>query len=478
MMRLLHVRGRLSCAPSRREERRDEGLIRTDNNLPLQLTGLVGREREISEVGRLLAEARLLTLTGPGGSGKTRLALAVASEVVEGYEDGAWLVELAPLSDPELVPEAVASVLGVREATGSPLLETLAEHLVSKSMLLVLDNCEHLIDASASLAEVLLRRCPNLSILATSREGLGITGEATFAVPPLSLPDPRRLPDPEMLPRYEATRLFVERVRAVKQDFSLTEGNAVAVAQVCYRLDGIPLAIELAAARARVLSVEQISSRLDDSFRLLTGGRAVLARHRTLTATMDWSHELLSTEEKALFRGLSVFAGGWTLEAAEAVCNGEGLEREDLLDLLASLVDRSLVLVSERDGEVRYRLLEVVRQYAAEKLEVAGEAGPLGERHAKYYLALAEDAEPELRGARYGAWLGRLEAEHGNLRAALRWFLYRDEAELALRLAGALGEFWYLSGQVSEGRQWLEEALAGREAASEAVQAKALTWAG
>ena len=295
---------------------------RPANNLPLALTSFVGRQRQMAEVERVIADHRLLTLTGPGGSGKTRLALAVASGMTKRFEEGVWLVELAPLSDPDLVPQAVASALGVQETPGSPIVETLADHLQARSVLLVLDNCEHLIDASAALTEALLRRCPGLSILATSREGLRVAGEALFAVPPLSLPDPHRLAI-EGLAGYESSRLFVERARAVRQDFSLGEGNALAVAQICYRLDGIPLAIELAAARVRVLSAEQISSRLDDSFQLLTGGgRSSLARHRTLRATMDWSYGLLNEEEQVLLGRLSVFAGGFTLEAAEAVGRG------------------------------------------------------------------------------------------------------------------------------------------------------------
>jgi predicted ATPase len=309
---------------------------RPGNNLPLALTSFVGREREIDEATRLLDTDRLLTLTGPGGSGKTRLALAVASQVVRDFEDGVWLVELATLSDPVLVPQAVASVLGVQETPGSPLIETLAGHLEPMDVLLVLDNCEHLIDASASLAEALLRRCPNLRIMATSREGLGVAGETLFAVPPLSLPDPHRPPAADSLPSYEASRLFVERARAVRQDFSLDEGNALAVAQICYRLDGIPLALELAAARTRVLSGEQVASRLADSLRLLRSeSRTMDARQQTLGATIDWSYELLGRDEISLFRMLSVFAGagGFGLGAAEAVCSGEDIEDEDVLDL-------------------------------------------------------------------------------------------------------------------------------------------------
>jgi predicted ATPase/DNA-binding CsgD family transcriptional regulator len=455
-----------------------------ENNLPLRLSGLVGREREIKEVEGLLSEHRLLTLTGPGGSGKTRLALAVAFEVAHDYEQGAWLVELAPLSEPELVAQAVASVLGVREAPGSPLTETLADHLLPRTTLLVLDNCEHLIGACASLAEALLGRCPNLKVLATSREALGVEGETLFVVPPLSLPDPRCLPALDSLSEYEAARLFVERARAVRPGFEITDSNALAVAQVCHRLDGMPLAIELAAARARVLSAEQISERLDDAFRLLAGrGRPSMAHHGTLRATMDWSHELLSEEEKVLFRRLSVFAGGFTLQAVEAVCAGAGIEEAEVLDLLGSLVDKSLVLVTEQDGETRYRLLETVRQYASEKLEDPGEAWQVCRRHAEHYLALAEEAEQELREQE--AWLERLEIEHANLRAALSWALDRQDelpggrAELGLRLAAALaqGRFWSAYGP-SEGLRWLERGLAETSTSPSPVRAKALREAG
>jgi predicted ATPase/DNA-binding NarL/FixJ family response regulator len=449
-----------------------------DNNLPFQLTSLVGRQREISEVEGLLAEARLLTLTGPGGSGKTRLALAVAAEVVEDYEDGSWLVELAPLSDPELVAQAVASALSVREEPGIPLVKTLADYLAPRNVLLVMDNCEHLVQACAELTETLLRSCPDLGILATSREALGVPGETLFAVPPLSLPDPRHLPVVEGLLQYEAARLFVERARTVRPDFALTERNAVAVAQVCYRLDGIPLAIELAAARTKVLSVEQISGRLEGSFGMLSsGGRTAMPHHRTLRATMEWSHGLLTEEERFLFRRLAVFAGGFMLEAAESVCAGEGLE-EEVLEVLSHLVDKSLVLVEEQDGEMRYRLLETVRQYASEKLKEAGEEAEVRQCHAAYHLALAEVAEPGLKGARPVAWLERLEREHDNLRAALGWALESGEAELGLRLAGTLGGFWLVRGHLSEGRHWLEAALDNRAEAPEPMRVKVLIRAG
>jgi len=318
------------------------------NNLPSELSSFVGREKELAEVERLLENTRLLTLTGPGGCGKTRLALAAAGELLEGFGDGVWLVELASLADPSLVPQAVASTLGVREQPGRLPSETLSDYLRTKEVLLVLDNCEHLIGTSAEVAEALLHSCPELRVLATSREALGITGEVAWPVPSLSLPDLRRLPAVESLLSYGSAHLFVERAAAVKPTFALTEQNAQAVARICYRLDGIPLAIELAAARAKVLSVEQIANRLDDSFGLLSAGsRTAMPRHRTLHATMDWSHDLLPDDEGAMFRRLSVFAGGFTLGAAESVCAGVGLERNEVLDLLSHLVDKSLVEASE-----------------------------------------------------------------------------------------------------------------------------------
>ena len=453
---------------------------RPPDNLPLQLTSFVGREREMAKVKRLLADQRLLTLTGPGGCGKTRLALAVGHELVEEFKDGAWLVELASLSDPALVAQTVAFTLGVREQPGRPLTETLADSLRPREVLLVLDNCEHLVEACANLADALLRACPRLRILATSRETLGIAGETPWLVPSLSLPAGRQPPAIEEMPRFEAVRLFIERTTAVLPGFALTDRNAQAVAQVCQRLDGIPLAIELAAARARVLAVEQIAARLDGCFRLLAAGsRTALPRHRTLRATIDWSHELLSEEERALFRRLSVFAGGFTLEAVEAVCAGEGIEEDEVLDLLSHLVDKSLVMVEERGGEARYRLLETVRQYGHEKLLESEAAESIRGRHANFFLALAEEADPKLKGAQSRLWLERLEIEHDNLRAALRWAADAGEVETLLLLAGALWWFWLRNGHLSEGRRWLEDALEWAEPpARTAARAKVLWGAG
>ncbi len=453
---------------------------RPPDNLPLQLTSFVGREREMAEVKRLLANQRLLTLTGPGGCGKTRLVLRVAQDLVEEFEDGVWLVELASLSDPAVMAQTVAFTLGVREQPGRSLTETLADYLRPREMLLVLDNCEHLVEACADLTDALLRACPGLRILATSRETLGIAGETSWLVPSLSLPAGRHPPAIEEMPRYEAVRLFIERTTAVLPGFTLTDRNTQAVAQVCQRLDGIPLAIELAAARARVLAVEQIAARLDGCFRLLAAGsRTALPRHRTLRATIDWSHELLSEEERALFRGLSVFAGGFTLEAVEAVCAGEGIEEDEVLDLLSHLVDKSLVVVEERGGEARYRLLETVRQYGHEKLLESEAAEAIRRRHASFFLALAEEVEPKLKGGESRLWLERLEIEHDNLRAALRWAADAGEVETQLRLAGALWWFWLRNGHLSEGRRWLEDALERVEASARtAARAKVLWGAG
>jgi predicted ATPase/DNA-binding CsgD family transcriptional regulator len=457
--------------------------------LPVQLTSFVGREREVAEVEGLLVDHRLLTLTGPGGSGKTRLALAVAFEVVGSFENGVWFVELAPLTDPNLVPQAVANAVGAREAPGRPLDETLFEHLRDKELLLILDNCEHLVEACAKLADALLRSCPRMRILATSRERLSVGGEGAWLVPSLDMPDllglGRGLSADELM-EFSAVRLFVERAQDAVPAFGLTERNAPVVAKLCRRLDGIPLAIELAAARVRVLSVEQISSRLEDSFALLAGGsRMADPRQRTLRAAIDWSHELLSEGERVLFRRLSVFAGGFGLEAAEKVCGGEGIQEADVLELLSRLVEKSLVLVVERDGEARYRMLETVKRYGQERLEGGEEAERIRERHAGYCLALAEEAETELREQE--AWLGRLEREHDNFRAALRWALDTEDAEeqatgraqLGLRLAAALaqGRFWNAYG-VGEGLRWLERGLAKTTASTSPVRAKAFRQAG
>ena len=457
------------------------------NNLPRQLTSFIGREREIEEVKKLLANTYLLTLTGSGGCGKTRLGLQVAADLVEEYKDGVWVVELAPLSDPDLVIQEVASVLGIREGSGSlsmgagtpgapsttseadSLLTRLTGYLKSKQLLLVLDNCEHLIDECIRLVDVLLRSCLNLKIMVASREALGITGESAYRVPSLSLPDPSNLPPLENFSNYESVNLFIDRAVAAVSTFRVTDQSAPAVAQICHRLDGIPLAIELAAARVRVLEVEEITTRLDEDFRLLTGGsRTALPRQQTLRAMIDWSYNLLSEKERILFNRLSVFMGGWTLEAAEAICSGEDIDSYEVLDLLTSLVDKSLVItegVYSGDGgggKKRYHLLETVRQYARDRILDSGESPSLRDRHLEWCLDLVERADPELRGPNQVEWLDTLEAEHDNLRAALEWSLGKENGEMGLQLAAALWLFWNVRGYSGEGGEWLERVLSGK----------------
>ncbi|MDQ7842645.1 MAG: tetratricopeptide repeat protein [Armatimonadota bacterium] len=450
------------------------------NNLPRQLTSFIGRTRELAEIKARVADTPLLTLTGVGGAGKTRLALQVAADLVESFPDGVWLIELTPLSDPALVLQTVARTLGVREEQ-RPLLHTLLDHLTPKAPLLVLDNCEHVLAATAELAQTLLRSCPRLRILATSQEPLGVAGEVTYHVPSLSMPDVNRLPPPDRLTEFESIGLFVDRAAVSRPGFALTAANARAVAQICARLDGIPLAIELAAARVKVLSVEEIAARLDDRFRLLaSGSRTAPPRHQTLRAALDWSHDLLADEERMLLRRLSVFMGGWTLPAAEAVCAGDGCEASAVLDVLTRLVDRSLVSVGGPIGnETWYRLLETVRLYAREKLDASGEAETVQRRHRDWYLQFAEQAERELQGPALQAWLERLEAEHDNIRAALKWCQTAEpDPEYGLRLAGAVWHFWEVRGYLSEGREWLESALAKGTQTLTTSRVKALNGAG
>lgn len=427
--------------------------IRT-SNLPAQLTSFIGREREIVEVRRLLLNTRLLTLTGAGGSGKTRLALEVADELTDEIEGGVWWVELASLSDPALVLQAVVASLGAREEPGRTLTETLLAHLRNEKSLLILDNCEHVVAGCASLVDTMLRACPQLKILATSRESLGVKGEITWAIPAMSLPAVGESPPVEELMKCEAVRLFVERASAALPRFKPTGQNVRTVAQICHRLDGIPLAIELAAARMNILSIEQIAARLDDCFRLLTtGSRTELPRRQTLRAAIDWSYDLLTAEEQALLRRLSVFAGGFTLEAVEAICPGE------TLDPLSRLIDKSLVIAAEResDGEARYRLLESVRQYGREKLQAAGEVEDTRRRHLNFFLRLAESLAPEINTSERNRLLARLEEEHDNFRAALTFAVEQGDAESGLRLAGALFWFWFHRGYWSAGREWIEK---------------------
>lgn len=451
------------------------------NNLPIQITSFVGREKEIRELKELVSSRHLVTLAGSGGSGKTRLSLETAGELLDRFRDGVWLVELAPLSDPVLVPQAIATTVGVQEQAGRPILDLLIDYLKPRQLLLILDNCEHLIQACADLADKLLHACPNLKILVSSREALGIAGEITYRVPSLSLPDPRQhqshsIQALDALMQYEAVRLFADRATTALPNFSVTPHNAASVAQVCQRLDGMPLAIELAAARVKGLAVEQIAARLDERFRLLTGGsRVALPRQQTLRATIDWSYALLSDQERVLLQRLSVFAGGWTLEAVEQVCAGEGLDEFEVTDLLLRLVDRSLLVVEGQENEARYRLLETIRQYAREKLLDSGQGERVRKQHLTFYLTLAQETSPKLLGAEQVQALTLFEQEHDNFRAALRSAIESNAVEPGLALAVALRDFWETHGYVAEGRAWLTEILAHGDASfSDSQRAVAL----
>jgi len=437
--------------------------VESRHNFPRQRTSFVGRARELEEITRLLASQQLLTLTGAGGCGKTRLALQAAAAVVGDYPDGAWLVELAAVTEQGGVVEAVSNAVGVRAAPERPLIDALVDNLREKTMLLVLDNCEHVVEAAARLADALLAGCPGVRILATSREPLGCIGETTWGVPSLS--------------ESEAVALFVERARAVRPERFIGTEDERAVAEICRRLDGIPLAIELGAARVRVFSVQQIADRLDDRFRLLSAGpRTAMPRQQTLLGTVEWSYALLSEPERAVLHRLSVFVGGWTFEAAEAVVAGDGVHHYAVLDLLAQLVDKSLVVAEEESGSTRYRMLETIRQFALDRLRDAGAVHATRDRHLRYFVGLADHSEPRMRGPHALEAIDQLERESDNLRAALDWGLSEDP-ESALRLAGAMGWLWWSRSYHSEGRRWLARALPVNPAPTRA-RAKALYVAG
>jgi non-specific serine/threonine protein kinase len=459
------------------------------SNVPITPTTFIARAGELESVKERLRDNRLLTLSGPGGCGKTRLAIEIARQLESEFGDGVWLIDLAPLVDASLVSQAIATAVGIGEVPGRAVIDALSAALNSRHTLLILDNCEHVIDTCAQIVDRLIRSCPDVQLLATSRELLGVAGEATWRVASLSAVDPQALAGSatelaDEVIASESGRLFVDRARLVAPSFAITTQNAHAVAEVCQRLDGVPLAIELAAARLGMLGIEQIASRLDQCFRLLTGGqRTAVRRHQTLRATIDWSYQLLSEQERSLVRRLAVFAGGWSLEAAEAVGADTVRREESVFEVLGQLVAKSMVLV-EKPREttpniVRYRLLETIRQYAEEKLDEAGEADLARAGHRDWCLSFAEQGVEGMEGADQKLWWDRLNVEHDNLRLALTWSAaVPDESTRLLRLAGLLGRFWSLNGFASEGVRWLELALAQSDPTPSADRARALDWLG
>jgi non-specific serine/threonine protein kinase len=449
---------------------------RRTGNLPAQLTSFVGRRREVAEIRRLLSGSRLVTLTGVGGAGKTRLSLRVAADLRRAFPDGVWFVELAALDDDALLPQTIASTLGVRDRTARWPVSALAEYLSDKHMLLVLDNCEHLRTACAVLADTVLRAAPALRVLATSRQALGLTGEHIFQVPTLSVPDGDRSTPPAALHQYEAVSLFLDRATAVQPSFVLTEANAGTVARVCQRLDGLPLAIELTAVRLRALSVDEVLERLEDRYRLLTAGSpGVLPRHQTLRALIDWSYGLCSDRERAAWAALSVFSGGFGLPAAEAVCASDDLTASPVpgttvpgttvpgttvLDTLAALVDKSILIADEHEGRIRYHMLETIREYGRDRLGESGAGPAVRKRHRDHFEQLVEQARDEWCGPRQQRWMACILREHNNIRAVLDYSLTEPgQAEAGLKIAGALWFFWIATGLTAEGRRWLERLL-------------------
>jgi predicted ATPase/class 3 adenylate cyclase len=445
-------------------------------NLPAQLTSFVGRVQEIEQIKEGLRKARLLTLSGPGGCGKTRLSLQVGGDLNAQFEDGVWFVELAPVSDPQLILQIVISALGMREHGEKPALQVLCDYLRAKKALLILDNCEHLVTACASMVDAILRFCPHVKVLISSREALGVPGELTFPVPCLSLPSAsQKLPLAE-LASCEAVRLFAERACSFLPSFEITLENAAALVSICRRLDGIPLAIELAAARIRTLSVGEIDLRLADRFRLLTGGSKTLApRQQTLSALIDWSYTLLTALEQSVLKRLTVFDSSWSLDAAESVCAGDEIEKWDVLDLVTSLTDKSLVVAERCGNSTRYRLLESIREYGKRQSIESGRVDAVRDRHLEFFLSLALQAQPNLKGPDQKSWFSRLEFEHENFRTALDWCFSEGRApQRGAELATALGWFWFVRGHWSEGTSWLNRSLEALPLSEPAMRAKAL----
>jgi predicted ATPase/DNA-binding CsgD family transcriptional regulator len=450
-------------------------------NLPAQATPLIGREQEVADVCAILRSpaARLLTLSGPGGIGKTRLALQLAADLLDDFADGVYFVALASITDPALVPSAIAQVLGVQEAGSQPLHELLHEYLHDKHLLVVLDNVEQVLEAGSYIADV-LERAPRLKVVITSRTILHLYGEHEYVVPPLALPDPAHLPVLERLAQYEAVRLFVERAQAAKADFAITDASALTIAEICVRLDGLPLAIELAAARIKIVAPSALLARLSSRLNFLTGGASnVPARQQTLRNTIAWSYGLLDNREQQVFARLAVFTGGCTLAAAAAVCEADDDRDRDLLDELASLIDKSLLRqVEQAHGDHRFVMLETIREYALERLVANGEAEIVQRRHCDYFLQFAETSKAALRHSQQGLWLTRLEADHDNARAALGWALGRGDVEVAARLVCALCPFWWIHSYLSEGWQWITQILDNSCTLSPADRAQVLHVAG
>lgn len=448
------------------------------NNLPVQLTNFIGRETDISEIKKTLTNSRLITLLGPGGTGKTRLSMQIAADMIDEYSNGVFIAEMAQISDPSLVIQTLMNCLGVNEVKGQSQELTLAEFLKDKEMIIILDNCEHLINECAELAEKLLIKCRKLKIIATSREALNSSGERTYRVPPLSLPDPNLKNSPEKLTQYEAVRLFIERALVINQEFRVTNENAPALAQICFQLDGIPLAIELAAARINVLSPEGIKDRLEDRFKLLTGGkRTALPRQQTLRALIDWSYDLLSEKEKLLWQRLTIFSGGWTFEASEKVCSDEMLDEYEILDLLGNLIDKSLVKATETDHTFRYSMLETIRKYGNEKLNESGKRNELQEKHFNYFFDLARDSETGLTGNEQKEWINKIALENENIRECLNWSL-TNKQESSLKMSVALGKFWELRSHFTEGLETMRKCIDISEDADLIWKAKAIYWTG
>ena len=432
----------------------------SNHNLPLQLTSFIGRERELTEARKLLSSTRLLTFTGPGGTGKSRISLQVAAEQLSEFKDGVWLTELAPLIDPTYIISTIASTFNLREIQAVPLIDTVTDYLRGKKILLILDNCEHLIQACARIANQLLHNCPNLKIISSSREALGIDGETVYRVPSLSLPPAPGDSSKDWM-EYESIRLFIERAVQANSQFMLTKDNTPSVTQICERLDGIPLAIELAAARVKLFTPQQIAERLDDRFKLLTGGsRTALPRQQTLRALIDWSYLTLNEIEQNVLRRLAVFSGGWTFEGAESVA-GE----VEAMDGLSGLVNKSLVHVEEKEGESHYHYLETIRQYAMEKLLESGDEVKARERHLAHFLELSRRAEGHFKTPQRLAWMNRLESEHDNIRAALGWALESDPKS-ALQMVCLLSTFWMSNNYLTEGCSWCQAAIMRLEASS------------